>query len=109
MIIFQEISAYFVLMCLAYLVGSINFSIIIFRLVRNDDIRNFGSKNAGATNLGRKLGMKAAILIVILDLLKTVSVIFTSITLVESVEWFKKCEIIIQIYLYDPMKVVAIN
>ncbi len=88
MIIFQDISAYFILICFAYLVGSINFSIIIYHIIKNGDIRNLGSKNAGATNIARFLGTKIGILVMFLDILKSVSVMFTSIALKENVNFF---------------------
>lgn len=56
----------------AYLLGSINSSIIISKLFSQSDIRNHGSGNAGATNTLRVLGKKAAALVVIGDGLKGV-------------------------------------
>ena len=44
----------------AYLLGSINFAIIISGRTYKQDIRNFGSKNAGMTNMMRTYGKKAA-------------------------------------------------
>ena len=35
----------------AYLLGSISFAIIVTRLFSHKDIRDFGSGNAGATNV----------------------------------------------------------
>lgn len=56
----------------AYLLGSINTSIIISKLFAKSDIRSHGSGNAGATNTLRVLGKKAAALVVIGDGLKGV-------------------------------------
>ncbi len=56
----------------AYLLGSINTSIIISKLFAQSDIRSHGSGNAGATNTLRVLGKKAAALVVIGDGLKGV-------------------------------------
>lgn len=56
----------------AYLLGSINSSIIVSKLFSQSDIRNHGSGNAGATNTLRVLGKKAAALVVIGDGLKGV-------------------------------------
>ncbi len=53
----------------AYLLGSINTSIIISKLKRKD-IRTQGSGNAGATNTLRVMGKAAASLVVIGDALK---------------------------------------
>jgi len=55
---------------LAYLIGAISFSIIITKLIKKEDIRNFGSGNAGATNTMRVLGKGPAIIVLLLDVLK---------------------------------------
>ena len=55
---------------LSYLVGSIPNSIVISKLVRGIDIRNFGSGNAGGSNVFRVLGWKWGVLTIILDALK---------------------------------------
>lgn len=51
-----------VLLCIviAYLLGSLNFAIIISGKQYRQDIRQFGSKNAGMTNMMRTYGTKAA-------------------------------------------------
>lgn len=56
----------------AYLIGSINSSIIISKAVSGKDIRESGSGNAGATNMLRTLGKKYAVITLILDILKGV-------------------------------------
>ena len=56
----------------AYLLGSINFAIIISGKKYKDDIRSHGSKNAGMTNMMRTYGKKAAILTLVGDALKAV-------------------------------------
>ncbi len=53
-----------------YLLGSISFSIIFTRLFIHKDIRSFGSGNAGATNVLRKVGNKAAALNFVCDFAK---------------------------------------
>ncbi len=65
---------YLVLFCsaIAYLLGSINTSIIVSKLMGKSDIRNFGSGNAGVTNTLRVMGKAAALLVVIGDFLKGV-------------------------------------
>jgi glycerol-3-phosphate acyltransferase PlsY len=55
---------------LSYLVGSIPTSIIISKAVRGIDIRNYGSGNAGGTNVMRVLGWKHGVLVIFLDALK---------------------------------------
>ena len=58
------------LLFLAYLIGSLPFSIIAGKLFKGIDIREYGSGNAGATNTFRVLGKKAGIPVLILDVLK---------------------------------------
>ncbi len=54
---------------IAYLIGSINFSIIICKL-KGIDIKSVGSGNAGATNTVRTLGKKYGVAVFLLDFLK---------------------------------------
>lgn len=56
----------------AYIIGSINSSIIISRIVTGRDIRESGSGNAGATNMLRTMGKKYAAMTLIFDILKGV-------------------------------------
>ncbi|MBV9464206.1 MAG: glycerol-3-phosphate acyltransferase, partial [Verrucomicrobiae bacterium] len=51
---------------LAYLAGSIPFGLLVAR-ARGVDIREVGSGNIGATNVGRALGKKYAYLVFALD------------------------------------------
>ena len=55
---------------LSYLIGSIPTSIIVGKLVKGIDIRNYGSGNAGGTNVYRVLGWKYGILVILLDAIK---------------------------------------
>lgn len=66
------------ILVLSYLIGSINFSIILCRIKTGKDIRSFGSGNAGATNALRTMGKSAGICVLILDALKTVAAVFIS-------------------------------
>ena len=56
----------------AYLLGSLNFAIIISAKQYRQDIRSYGSKNAGMTNMMRTYGKKAAGLTLLGDALKAV-------------------------------------
>lgn len=56
----------------AYLIGSINSSILISKAVMGEDIRKSGSGNAGATNMLRTMGKKYAIITLVIDILKGV-------------------------------------
>ena len=55
---------------LSYLLGSLNTATIISKGKYGKDIRNEGSKNAGATNTLRVFGKKAAATVFIFDFLK---------------------------------------
>ena len=70
------INIYAVLIAIgAYLIGSINFSILLSRIISGKDIRESGSGNAGATNMLRTYGKKMGVLTLLLDLLKGIVVI----------------------------------
>jgi glycerol-3-phosphate acyltransferase PlsY len=59
------------LVVLAYLFGSLNFAIVVTRVVTGDDIRNLGNHNPGAANVGRSLGTGWGALVLILDIAKS--------------------------------------
>lgn len=64
--IFIEIA---LLSCLVpYLLGSLSFSIIVSKLLFHKDVREFGSGNAGMTNILRTFGKGAAALTLIGDM-----------------------------------------
>lgn len=62
---------FFLLIAGAYLLGSVPFGLLLGRLA-GVDIRQAGSGNIGATNVGRLLGKKMAALTLLADLLKGV-------------------------------------
>ena len=59
-------------MIIPYLLGSLNFGVMISRRRYNDDVRTHGSGNAGATNMLRTFGWKAALLTMAGDMFKAV-------------------------------------
>ena len=61
-----------VLLCMVipYLLGSLNFAVIISKLFYHDDIRKYGSGNAGTTNMLRTYGKLPAAATLILDMSK---------------------------------------
>lgn len=65
----------FLLMVLSYFLGSIPSGLIIGKVFKKVDIRQFGSKNTGATNAVRVLGFRYGIFAFIFDLLKGALVI----------------------------------
>lgn len=54
----------------AYLIGSVNFAVIISNVFTGKDVRESGSGNAGATNVLRTVGVLPGILTFVLDALK---------------------------------------
>ena len=56
---------------LAYLLGSINSAILLTKALKHTDIRDYGSGNAGATNVLRTQGWGPAIITGVGDLLKS--------------------------------------
>ena len=65
-------TVYIIITIIAYLIGSINFSVIISRKMAGFDVREKGSGNAGSTNVLRSVGKKAAALTLLCDILKGV-------------------------------------
>ena len=55
---------------LAYLIGSIPSGLIIGKIFFNIDVRQYGSRNIGATNTYRVIGLKAALPVFLCDALK---------------------------------------
>ncbi len=63
----------------SYLLGSIPTSILVCRVLKGMDIREFGSKNAGATNVYRVMGWGPALFVAIVDGAKgAMAVLFVS-------------------------------
>ena len=68
------------IIAVGYLLGSVNSSIIISKLLYHDDIRRHGSGNAGTTNMLRTYGKFAALLTLLGDIAKTVlAILFAAI------------------------------
>ena len=66
----------------SYLMGSIPTGVVIGKVFFHKDLREYGSKNSGGTNAGRVFGKKVGILVIILDMLKTVIPFYTTWALV---------------------------
>ena len=62
----------------SYLLGSCNSSILVVRLLKHQDVRDFGSHNAGLTNTLRCFGKGCAALTLIGDLAKGIIAVFLS-------------------------------
>ncbi len=72
-------AAYIIVAVVAYLLGSISFSVIISKKMAGFDVREKGSGNAGSTNVLRTVGKKAAIITLICDILKGVIAIIIAV------------------------------
>ena len=62
--------AYLLIAVLAYLLGSISFGMIVAKLAGGPNLREVGSKNTGATNVLRVMGVKIGLIVFVLDILK---------------------------------------
>ena len=65
-------AVYIIVAVIAYLIGSVNFSVLISKKMAGFDVREKGSGNAGTTNMLRSVGKKAAAITLICDILKGV-------------------------------------
>ena len=89
-------AVYIIMTIIAYLIGSVNFSIIISKKIAGFDVREKGSGNAGTTNMLRSVGKKAAAITLICDILKGVVSIGIAIILGNIVKGVDK-ELLLQI------------
>ena len=71
-------ASYIIVTIIAYLLGSISFSVIIIKKMAGFDVREKGSGNAGTTNVLRTVGKKASIITLICDILKGVVAILVA-------------------------------
>lgn len=53
-----------------YFFGSFPSGFVLFRLMKGEDIRKYGSGNIGATNVGRFLGKRFAVAVALMDMFK---------------------------------------
>jgi len=60
----------FLIIVLAYLIGSISSAILICKLLKQPDPRTVGSKNPGATNILRMSNVPTAIAVLLFDIIK---------------------------------------
>jgi len=79
------IAEFVAVVILGYLLGSIPFGVLVGRRQARVDIRQYGSRKTGATNVLRMAGSKAAALVVGLDLLKgALAVVFAGLIIGKS-------------------------
>lgn len=74
---------------ISYLIGSINFSILLSKAISGKDIRESGSGNAGATNMLRTHGKKMGVITLLLDVLKGVVAILFAIFVVQLLNQYR--------------------
>ena len=72
---------YIIMAIIAYVIGSVNFSVIFSKKFAGFDVREKGSGNAGTTNMLRSVGKKAAAITLVCDILKGVVAIGIAILL----------------------------
>lgn len=87
---------YIIMAIIAYVIGSISFSVIISKKMAGFDVREKGSGNAGSTNVLRSVGKKAAVLTLICDVLKGVIAIGIAVAIGNIVDNLNK-ELLVQI------------
>ena len=73
-----EITTLAWLTIMAYVAGSLNFSILICRITGRDDPRHHGSGNPGATNVYRQAGIGWALVVLLMDMGRAVVVAFVA-------------------------------
>ena len=71
--------AIIVVAVISYLIGSINFAVLLSKKMAGFDVRTKGSGNAGSTNMLRSVGKKAAALTLVFDILKGVIAILIAL------------------------------
>jgi len=64
-----------------YLIGSIPVGLIVGRLTRGIDVREYGSGMTGATNVIRTSGMKAGIFVILCDIAKGIAPVYVGLAL----------------------------
>lgn len=68
---------------IGYGIGSISSGYLVGRLYRNVDLRTVGSGSTGATNTYRTLGLGAALLVAVLDIVKGAASVWIATVLVD--------------------------
>ena len=90
------VAIYILVALVAYLIGSISFSVIFTKKLAGFDVREKGSKNAGSTNVLRTAGKKVAILTLVCDVLKgVIAVLFAKF--IGKVDNFEHTEYLVQL------------
>jgi len=75
------------LVILGYLIGSIPFGVIVGRLARGIDVRDYGSGSMGMTNVLRTVGARAGVLVFLADLAKGAAAVSLAWPILNMVTW----------------------
>ena len=89
-------AVYILMAIVAYLIGSVNFSVIFSKKFAGFDVREKGSGNAGSTNMLRSVGKGPAALTLICDILKGVVTVLLAVGIGKIAEGIKP-EIVVQV------------
>lgn len=87
---------YLLVALVAYLIGSISFSVIFTKKIAGFDVREKGSKNAGSTNVLRTAGKGVAALTLVCDILKGVVAVLLAIG-IGKIDKFENIEYLVQV------------
>ena len=90
-------AVYILMAIVAYLIGSVNFSVIFSKKFAGFDVREKGSGNAGSTNMLRSVGKGPAALTLVCDILKGVVAILLAIGIGKIADASVKKEILVQV------------
>lgn len=85
---------------IAYLLGSIPSAVWIGKRFYQIDVREHGSKNAGATNTFRILGKKAGIVVLILDVLKGFVACFLPKLFIPDSEYLIQIQLLLGVFVF---------
>jgi len=80
----EQVLPGFIAIIVAYFIGSVPFAFVFTRLATGQDIRKLGSGNAGANNVFREVGMKAAVPTALLDVFKGTLAVFIAHQLLDA-------------------------
>ncbi len=92
----NQLTIPFIIAFIAYLAGSINFSIVLFKLLGKEDPRKGFSGNPGTTNVYRQAGIFWAVVVLLLDIGRAVAVAFAAVYFLDNtfITWIGFCLIL---------------
>lgn len=77
----------FIFLFICYLLGSIPTGVWYSKMKHQIDVRELGSGNSGATNIGRNFGFKAAVFVTVIDVLKGLIAMLLARHFYPNVDW----------------------